>query len=457
MSDFNIMPYNGDTTQNVNTLGATTINLFHNGNSTCQTLNIGGICGSMNLVSTPFNYTITNMTWDGTTCHAYFTPADTIINGATIYGVTTNVNPAGSWSTARATLLTSSAGHISFAHGDTCTYVSDGTLIQYQQLVIGACTGYDDSYCNLNNYTIALQNARTLLDNANLSSIFPTTTTTTIGTLCTTLNLGATSGTISLRNTKISLPNATSLTCGAGLANIFVGNTGSCNLLTGMVSNTLTIGGSGSTLALNSTTISCANATSLTSGVSTLTLFASPTTISLGGGTSTILNLGKTQANSSSRSNVNTTAGYVTCLAPIALPNLNSSNWTNTAIMGCGTQNPSITCTGALTTAQTFLNFIKNSNGTITMWWNDFSFTATATAQLNCPITAELSPAITTVRHNFLVSISAGAYTSATFTITSTTVAFASNTGGTAFTNGTAYVLGGNSYTYPCPSTAWGY
>ena len=70
----------------------------------------------------------------------------------------------------------------------------------------------------------------------------------------------ASSGTFSLNCNTLSLPNLTSITCSTSLANIFINNTGNCNLLTG-TTGTLNFLGNTSTINLNSSTINFPNTT----------------------------------------------------------------------------------------------------------------------------------------------------------------------------------------------------
>ena len=83
------------------------------------------------------------------------------------------------------------------------------------------------------------------------------TTATTVNAFgqSTALNLGASSGTATINNGSVSFPNATSLVSGTGLANIFIANTGTTNLLTGSAGVTIgAIFGNGpSQTATNST------------------------------------------------------------------------------------------------------------------------------------------------------------------------------------------------------------
>jgi hypothetical protein len=76
-----------------------------------------------------------------------------------------------------------------------------------------------------------------------------------------TIITGATTGTYTIRNATLSLPNATSLTCSSALANIFTTNVITTNLLTAC--SNLSIGASTGSLSFNNTTINMQNCTKL--------------------------------------------------------------------------------------------------------------------------------------------------------------------------------------------------
>ena len=79
--------------------------------------------------------------------------------------------------------------------------------------------------------------------------------------MATSITTGATTGTYTIRNATLSVPNATSLICSSALANIFATNVLTTNLLTACTN--LTIGATTGTLVLQNVSINVPNCTKL--------------------------------------------------------------------------------------------------------------------------------------------------------------------------------------------------
>jgi hypothetical protein len=108
----------------------------------------------------------------------------------------------------------------------------------------------------------------------------------------TALTIGATTGTVSLRNPIIELPNAANVYSGMTNLDVFTINTATANLLTN--ATTLNVGGNTGTLSLHNPTIELPNAAFIYSGMTNLNLFAINTTTANLLTSATTLNVGST-------------------------------------------------------------------------------------------------------------------------------------------------------------------
>ncbi len=303
----------GTTNQVVKTAGTGTSFLLNatNGNLTIQgDVALNG--GDLTSTATTFNM----LTSTSTTVSA-FTAATSLTLGATtgtgtIRNATIDLPNATtiSGSSGLATVFSSAnpSSLAVFGAATTATIFGSAT-----SLTMGATSGTG----TIRNATIDFPNATTISGSSGLAtvfssanpsslSVFGAATTATAYASATSLTLGATSGTGTIRNATISFPNATTISGSSGLATVFSSANPSSLAVFGAATTatifgaatTLGIGSSTGTTSINNTTVSFPNATTIsgssalasvfaTANPSSLAVFGAATTFSLGSSTGT--------------------------------------------------------------------------------------------------------------------------------------------------------------------------
>jgi hypothetical protein len=303
----------GTSNQTVKTGGTATSMLMNatNGNITIQgDLAING--GDLTSTATTFNM----LTSTSTTVSA-FTAATSLTLGATtgtgtIRNATIDLPNATtiSGSSGLATVFSSAnpSSLAVFGAATTATAYASAT-----SLTLGATSGTG----TIRNATIDFPNATTISGSSGLATVFSSAnpsslavfgaaTTATAYASATSLTLGATSGTGTIRNATISFPNATTISGSSGLATVFSSANPSSLTVFGAATTatifgaatTLGIGSSTGTASINNTTVSFPNATTIsgssalasvfaTANPSSLAVFGAATTFSLGSSTGT--------------------------------------------------------------------------------------------------------------------------------------------------------------------------
>ena len=303
----------GTSNQTVKTGGTTASMLMNatNGNITIQgDLAING--GDLTSTATTFNM----LTGTSTTVNA-FTAATALGLGASTG--TTSINNT-TVSFPNATVISGSTGLATvfsaanpaslavFGAATTATIFGAAT-----SLTMGATSGTG----TFRNATIDFPNATTISGSSGLATVFSSAnpsslavfgaaTTATAYASATTLGIGSTAGTASIRNATISFPNATTISGSSGLATVFSAANPSSLAVFGAATTatifgaatTLGIGSSTGTTSINNTTVSFPNATTIsgssalasvfaTANPSSLAVFGAATTFSLGSSTGT--------------------------------------------------------------------------------------------------------------------------------------------------------------------------
>ena len=224
----------------------------------------------------------------------------------------------------------------------------------------GALTFGSTSSLTFNTNSLLLPNLTSISCSTSLANIFIANTgsvnllTGTTGLI----TIGSNTSTFALNSTSISFPNVTSLISGTSLGNIFIANTGNCNLLTG-TTGLITIGSNTSTFALNSTSISFPNVTSLISGTSLGNIFINNTgNCNLLTGTTATLNF---LANTST---ININSSTINFPNVTTLNIATSSTSISTITIGNNTYNNNIYLNGSLLG----ITAIDSSNSSITIF-----------------------------------------------------------------------------------------
>ncbi len=222
------------------------------------------------------------------------------------------------------TLGTTASGSLTIDSPSIVTNTTNLTLFGTNATTLtafGAATtlgiGSSAGTMQLRNATVDFTNATTISGNAALATVFSSAnpsslavfgaaTTATIFGSATSLTMGATSGTGTIRNATISFPNATTISGSSGLATVFSSANPSSLAVFGAATTatifgaatTLGIGSSTGTTSINNTTVSFPNATTIsgssalasvfaTANPSSLAVFGAATTFSLGSSTGT--------------------------------------------------------------------------------------------------------------------------------------------------------------------------
>ena len=261
--------YNNNIYLNGSILGITQIDSPNSSISlfaTPSTVSIGKVSSVLSLIGNVLNSTSTSFTLlNNPTSVVAFGGCSTSLTLSNSSGVTTIYGNSIVLSTS--TITTNASLTTVF---DVQTALTIGNLST--TLTLGKSNA---GICVIRNSTFSILNAVTFTTNASLTTAFDVQSNLTLGHSATTLYLGTndiySTGICQINNANIYFPNAVSLLSGTSLANIFINNTGNCNLLTGTTS-TLNFLANGSTFNNNATTINYSNLTSITgnSGITDL-------------------------------------------------------------------------------------------------------------------------------------------------------------------------------------------
>jgi hypothetical protein len=268
-----------------------------------------------------------------------------------------------------ATTFTGTSGTITFL-GSATTATAFGSATS---LTLGATTGTG----TIRNATIDFPNATTISGSTGLATVFSAAnpaslavfgaaTTAIVFGSATSLTLGATSGTGTIRNATVDFPNATTISGSTGLATVF-SSANPASLAVFGAATTATIFGSATTLTLGATsgtgtirnaTIDFPNATTISGSTGLATVFsaANPASLAVFGaattatifGSGTALTLGATTGTATIRN------------ATITFTNATSITGTTAAITIFG-ESTSVTLSN--TTAASTLNLATGNNG----------------------------------------------------------------------------------------------
>ena len=226
------------------------------------------------------------------------------------------------------------------------------------------------------NGTLAVNGGSITTTSTGTTDIFNTNTTNlSIGGAATTLTLGATSGTATIRNGSIELPNATALDAGNALLTIDSASIGGGYSSSGVtISNTGNIQANG-TLTVDSTSVLTGDVTAggnlavnggnITTTTSTGNIFNSPTTLNIGQAATTV-SLGATSGTTTINNNLNVSENLTTVGAVSFTPGTNGQNIT----FNTNGSNSKLYITG-LPTATGTLVCINGTNGQITQCASD--------------------------------------------------------------------------------------
>ena len=452
-------------------------------NANVTTLNIGGAATTLALGSSSGTTTINNTTvafpnattftgasgtitflGSATTVTAFGSATSLTLGATTGTGTIRNVTvdfpnaTTISGSTGLATVFSAAnpASLAVFGAATTATVFGSAS-----SLTLGATSGTG----TIRNTTIDFPNATTISGSTGLATVFSAanpaslavfgaaTTATAFGS-ASSLTLGATSGTGTIRNATVDFPNATTISGSTGLATVFSAANPASLAVFG-AATTATIFGSGTTLTLGAATgtatirnatITFTNATSITGTTAAITMFGESTSVTLSNTTAaSTLNLatGNNAANAKTvnvgtggtgagASNVNVGAATGTFTV-----NMATSNIGTTAVSGTvAVLSSSFTANNATTFSATSATTLSlgSSTGTATISNTTVSFPnattisgssglATVFSSANPASLAVFGAATTATIFAAATSLSLGSSTG-TATISNTTVSF---------------------------------